>query len=95
MTVGELLARAHSRELGEWKAYEKEYGPLGSERGDYQAALIAYMIAAVNTGKKGRKPRLSDFLLRWSKRRQTADEQLALFQGLAARQERLIRGDDS
>lgn len=90
MPVGELLARTLSPELTEWKAYEREYGPLGSERGDWQAANLAYTFAVVMAGKKGRRLKLADFLLRWSparKRRQSGEEMLDVFGRLAARQD--------
>lgn len=93
MPVGELLARTSSRELAEWQAYEREFGPLGPERGDWQAAMLAHTFAAVMTGKQGRRLKLSDFLLRWrAPRRQTPEEQLNIFRALAQKQE--TRGND-
>jgi hypothetical protein len=65
MTVAELLGRISSDELTEWQAYERAHGPLGPVRGDWQAALIASTIVAVNKGKRGRRPKLQDFLLAW------------------------------
>lgn len=80
MTVEELLARISSRELAEWAAFEQEHGPLGLERGDWQAAVVAQAIAGDG------KTKLSDFVLRWGrKRRQTGQEQLAIFKALASR----------
>jgi hypothetical protein len=88
MPVGELLARTASNELAEWQAYERQYGPLGPERGDWQAALPAHVIATAMGGKRARTLKLQDFLLRWGRRRrQTGAEQLAIFRALAARQE--------
>ena len=84
MTVGELLRRADSRELTEWAAYEREYGPLGPERGDWQAALVAYTTASMlSTGNA--RPKITDFVLRWARsKRQSAEEQLNIFRALAA-----------
>jgi hypothetical protein len=83
--VEELLARVTSRELTEWAAFEREYGPLGPERGDWQAAVVAHTVAMVNGAKNAK---LSDFLPRWNGgRKQTAEEQLALFRGLASQGE--------
>jgi len=63
MTVADLDSRLGSSELTEWIAYENISGPLGSRRGDIQAATIAATIANGNRGKKGRKFKLSDFLI--------------------------------
>jgi hypothetical protein len=49
-----------------WKAYEAKNGPLGPVRGDYQAALIAKVIADVNS-KKGRRNPFANFLLNWKR----------------------------
>lgn len=79
MTVEELLARISSRELAEWAAFEREFGPLGLERGDWQAAQVTQAVAGDG------KSRLSDYVLRWGRRRrQTGQEQLALFRALAS-----------
>lgn len=95
MPVGELLARTSSLELSEWQAFEREYGPLGPERGDWQAANVAYVFAALNAGKHGRKFKLKDFLLKWGgPRRQSPAEQLNIFRALAARMEQRNLGDD-
>ncbi len=74
-----------SRELTEWAAFEQVYGPLGPERGDWQAAVVAHTIAAANGAKNAK---LSDFLPQWGGgKRQTGEEQLALFKGLASQGE--------
>lgn len=88
MPVGELLARCSSRELTEWMAYEREHGPIGPERGDWQAANVAYTTAVMLAGKKGRKLKMRDFLLRWGgRKRHTPEEMLNAFRALAARQD--------
>lgn len=97
MPVGEMLVRTSALELAEWQAYEREYGPLGPERGDWQAALVAHTFAMLMSSKKGRKLKLQDFLLRWSggrSSRQSSEQILALFRGLAARQESLTRNQE-
>lgn len=76
----ELLGRVSSLELTEWAAFEREYGPLGPARGDWQAALVAHTIAAAN----GVDSKLPDFVLKWGRRGQTDDERLTLFQALAS-----------
>lgn len=79
MTVEELLARISSRELAEWAAFEREFGPIGLERGDWQAAQITQAVAGDG------KARLADYVLRWGRRRrQTGQEQLALLRALAS-----------
>lgn len=79
MTVEELLGRISSRELTEWAVFEQEYGPLGLDRGDWQAAQVVQ--ATVGDGKA----KLADYVLRWGrKRRQTGQEQLAIFRALAS-----------
>lgn len=77
MTVREMLARIDSAEISEWIAYEAVTGPLGPERADIHAALIAQTVANTNRGK-GRPRKLSDFLLKWDQPQQTWQDQLAL-----------------
>jgi hypothetical protein len=48
--------------------------------------MVAYTTAAVNTSK-GRRPQLTDFVLRWTRKRQSAREQLAVFRALASKAE--------
>jgi len=90
MTVGELLARASSRELAEWMAFA-QLEPIGARRGDYQAAQVAQVIANVNRDtKKRRKPYpVEDFLLAWEDpeepaERQSVEEQLRIVEMLNA-----------
>ena len=52
----------------EWMAYEREVGPLGPQRGDFHAAEIALGIYNANRGKRGKKLKLTDFILKWSER---------------------------
>lgn len=40
-------------------------GPLGPNRGDYHAAEIALVIANANRGKRSKKFKFTDFLLKW------------------------------
>lgn len=65
MPVAEMLGRISGDELTEWQAYERAHGPLGAVRGDWQAALIASTIVAMNQGKRGKRRKVSDFLLEW------------------------------
>ncbi|MGH7341914.1 MAG: phage tail assembly protein T [Candidatus Rokuibacteriota bacterium] len=65
--MAELLARCSASELTEWAAYERIAGPLGAERGDVQAAIVASTIANVNRGKKSRRFMPKDFIPRWDR----------------------------
>ncbi|MCP2339160.1 phage tail assembly protein T [Actinomadura rupiterrae] len=65
MTVGRLLATIDARELAEWSAYERVAGPLGPDRGDYQAAIIAATIANGNRDEKSEPFTPADFLPDW------------------------------
>lgn len=57
--------------------------------------MVAYVVAAVNAGKKSNTVKLTDFLLKWSpRRRQSAQEQLAIFKALAAATEGAKPRDD-
>lgn len=73
MPVQEMLERTSSRELSEWQAYEKVTGPLGQERDDTLAALVALVVA--NSAGSKKKLKLSDFLPTWDRPRQTPDQQ--------------------
>jgi hypothetical protein len=65
MTVAEMLARISSEELTEWYAYELRNGPLGPQRGDWQAAVVAANALNIARRGKGRPARLSDYLIEW------------------------------
>lgn len=76
MTVGELLRRIDSRELNAWAAYERVAGPLGPERADIHAGIIASTIANAYRGKRGRRYTPADFIPKWDDlpRRSPADQ---------------------
>jgi hypothetical protein len=61
MTVGEMLERMSSRELGEWAAFEMIEGPIGGWRDDYRAALVASMVGGLGGAKKG----VDHYLPKW------------------------------
>ncbi|WP_431729964.1 phage tail assembly protein T [Verrucosispora sp. TAA-831] len=85
MTVAEMLSRISSRELTEWHVYEQLYGPLGGERDDRLAALIAHTVANANRHRRAPYP-YDDFLLTWGagrqRREQSTEEMLAIVVGL-------------
>jgi hypothetical protein len=80
-----MLARIPSSELAAWMVYERDYGPLGPERHDHLAALVASTIANANRGKKKRRFKVREFLPVWSKRRQSPAEQLSILRGFTRR----------
>src|SRR5574343_716546 len=65
-TVRELLPALTERELTEWAAFALEE-PIGGRRGDYQAAVVASTIAAVNRRKGGKNLSLDDFVPEYGK----------------------------
>ncbi|HET8684973.1 MAG TPA: hypothetical protein VFM54_24335 [Micromonosporaceae bacterium] len=83
-TVRELLARIDSRELTEWLVYEQLYGPLGPDRDDQLAALVAATVANA-LRSRGPAQKVSAFVPRWSAEpEQDTREQLHVAAGLAA-----------
>lgn len=56
-----------AREFAEWVAYCQIEGPIGPERDDLRAAIGAWVTAMVNKGKRGRKPRIMDFMPKFGK----------------------------
>jgi hypothetical protein len=76
MTVADLDSRLDSSELTEWMAFEKMSGPLGRRRGDIQAATIAATIANANRGKKGRKFKMTDFLIPYGESGRKSPQQM-------------------
>jgi|SRR5699024_10309356 len=86
MTVRELLSRIESRELTEWAAYERVTGPLGPERADIHAGIIASTIANANRGKGGKKAKPKDFIPKWDRpSAQSASQQLNVVKQLNQR----------
>jgi hypothetical protein len=65
MPVAEAQRRVSSSEFVEWLAYDR-ISPWGPERGDVLAAMVAWTTASVGHSGKGRRPKLRDFIPRWS-----------------------------
>jgi len=78
-----MLDRISSSELSEWAVYEREFGPLGPDRHDHLAALVASTVA--NTVSKHRF-RPADFMPRWAskRRRQTGRQQLEILRAFVS-----------
>ncbi|GHT26819.1 hypothetical protein FACS18942_04990 [Planctomycetales bacterium] len=62
-TVEELKSRMSAREAEAWKYFLRINGPVGSERLDWNFALLRKIIADVNTSAEERSP-AEDFLLK-------------------------------
>lgn len=67
-------------------AFERVEGPLGPRRSDYHSAQVAAAIAQTNA-RKGKRFKLSDFLLAWDrgKRRMSGHEMLRTVKSLNRR----------
>lgn len=82
MPVAELMERMSSRELTEWRAYERVAGPLGPARADVQAAIIAATVTNVNR-HKGTPSTPADFIPRWDRKpQQTVEEMVRIAHAL-------------
>lgn len=60
-TVRELLARMDAREYLMWQVHD-EYSPIGDERGDLQAGLIASTVANQWRGEKDKAVATADMM---------------------------------
>ena len=58
-TVARLQRSISAREFAEWIAYTTVIGPIGEERADYRAAMVAYANASLWT----KEVTFKDFLL--------------------------------
>jgi len=61
MTVGDLGARLSAAELTEWMAYDR-LDPIGPERADLGAAIVAATVANVHRGRGQAPFRPADFM---------------------------------
>jgi hypothetical protein len=76
-----MLSALDSQALSEWAAWELVNGPLGAERGDWQAATIAANATAIAGGKG----KLSRYML-WQREPEkgatTPEDQLNLLRAM-------------
>jgi len=70
--VRELLARVDSRELAEWRAYER-LEPFGEWRADYRAAIVASVMANAFRGKESRAFTPEDFMPKFGEPKREPD----------------------
>ncbi|MEU9199407.1 hypothetical protein [Streptomyces sp. NPDC048332] len=90
MPPSEVLDRFAEEEMIRLIAYQNLYGPAGPQRLDLLAARLGMDIAAPHM-KKGKKPKLSDHLIEWSRNarpRKTGRELLAAVKGIQASYDR-------
>lgn len=67
MTVAELLARCSASELTDWIAYERIAGPLGADRLDIHAGIVASTTANVMRQKNSKTYKPKDFIPKWDR----------------------------
>ena len=83
-----MLAELTAEQWGEWQAFIQIHGPVGEERADIRAALIASTVANVFRGKRDKVITLKDCLLEWDKptrkgKRQTPEQMHAMAKAMA------------
>jgi hypothetical protein len=61
MPLADLLSRTTSAEIALWRAFES-IEPIGPQRGDFQAAVVAAAVVNMLKGRKARPVVISDFL---------------------------------
>lgn len=86
MTPAEVLDRFAEEEMIRLVAYQNLYGPAGPQRLDLLVARLGMDVAAPHM-KKGKKPKLKDHLIEWSRSarpRKTGRELLAAVKGIQA-----------
>ena len=75
--------------------WERLHGPLGPERADWNAALVAASVANSLSSKKSKRKKLADFVIDWgggaAKQRKTPEQLLAAAKGWVQRAGGVIR----
>jgi hypothetical protein len=89
MTPGEVLVRFTDAEMIGMVAYQNLYGPVTPQRLDMVAARLGMDIAAPHM-KKGKRPKLKDHLIRWSRKvkQKSGRELLEILKGIQAEYDR-------
>jgi hypothetical protein len=89
MTPGEVLVRFTDAEMIGMVAYQNLYGPVTPQRLDMVAARLGMDIAAPHM-KKGKRPKLKDHLIRWSRKvkQKSGRELLGILKGIQAEYDR-------
>lgn len=73
-TVDELMKRISAYEFRQWYIYEQVHGPLGGERLDYAAALIAERITNMLRGKNAKPIPQDTYMATWYKPQEVISE---------------------
>lgn len=76
-------------------AYQNLYGPAGPDRFDLLFARLGMDVAAPHM-KRGRRPKLKDHLLQWSRKakpRKTPDQMIDVFVGMRQEAERAEKAE--
>jgi hypothetical protein len=83
MTPAEVMERFTDLEMIRLVAYQNLYGPVTPQRLDLVLARLGMDIAAPNM-KKGKKPKLKDHLIVWSRKtmRKTGQQLLDIVKGI-------------
>jgi hypothetical protein len=89
MTPSEVLERFWEDEMIRLVAYQNLYGPITPARLDMVTARLAMDVAAPNM-RKGKRPKLKDHLMRWSRKtgRKTGQQMLDMVKGIQAEYDR-------
>ena len=74
-SVAEAQKCIDAAEFAEWMAFHSIY-PIGAERGDWQAALIAMTFANAFRGKHQALFKVRDFLLHWDRGQRKSQEEI-------------------
>ena len=67
MSVKRAQEEVSSREFAEWMAYDQT-DPIGRDRGDWQAAMVACTFASVMRAPNSRPPKVEEFVLKFRPR---------------------------
>jgi hypothetical protein len=89
MTPAEVVDRFTDLEMIRLVAYQNLYGPLGPQRLDLVAARLGMDVAAPHM-KKGKKPKLKDHLIQWSRKvkQKTGRQLLDMVKGIQSEYDR-------
>lgn len=79
MSVKRCQREVDSAEFTRWLAFAS-HEPIGQERLDLLAAMVCHKIVACSPGRKPRPPKVKDFIPEWWPRKQSVEEQIAIFQ---------------
>ena len=69
MSVKECQERVDGKEFAYWMAYNT-LDPIGNDRADYHAALVAHTVASANSKKK---LKFNDFVLKFGEEKKITD----------------------